>query len=309
MGMTGVIRPGHAAIRVLDMDEAKHFYGNVLGLIETGEDSLGRVYYRAWDEREHNSIILRQADSAGMDFMGFKVDTEESLDRLEGDLNAYGVPTERIPAGEMLQTGERVRFQIPSGHLMELYAEKGKVDTPMTGNNPPPWNEDAERGIAPIRFDHALLYGPDIEKVQDLFCNVLGFHLTEQIMLEDGKTQLGIFMACSNKAHDIAFVRNEESAKLHYISFYMESWEKVLRAADLMSMHKISIDMGPTRHGVTRGTTIYAFDPSGNRFETFAGVQSSYPDHEPLTWTWEEVGTAVYYHDRQLNPAFLDVYT
>ncbi len=309
MGMKGVMRPGHAAIRVLDMDEATHFYGNVLGLIETGRDSLGRVYYRAWDEREHNSIILRLADEAGMDFLGFKVDTVDSLDRLEADLNAYGVPTERIPAGELLQTGERVRFQIPSGHMIELFAEKGLVDTPQTGDNPPPWNAEAERGIAPIRFDHALLYGPDIEKVQDLFCNVLGFHLSEQIMLEDGTTQLGIFMACSTKAHDIAFVRNEEPAKLHHVSFYMESWEKVLRAADLMSMHKISIDMGPTRHGVTRGTTIYAFDPSGNRFETFAGVQSSYPDHEPLTWTWDEVGTAVFYHDRQLNPAFLDVYT
>lgn len=309
MAMTGVLRPGHACIRVLDLKEATHFYGEVLGLIETGRDSFGRVYYRAWDEIEHNSIILREADSAGLDFLGFKVASEASLDRLEADVRAYGIPTERIPAGDLLQTGERVRFRIPSGHLIELYAEKAKLATPQSGNNPPPWNAEAERGIAPIRFDHALLYGPDIEKVEDLFVNVLGFHTSEQIMLEDGKTQLGIFLACSSKAHDIAFVRHEEPAKLHHVSFYMESWEKVLRAADLMSMHKISIDMGPTRHGVTRGTTIYAFDPSGNRFETFAGVQSSYPDQETLTWTWDEVGTAVYYHDRELNPAFLGVVT
>lgn len=309
MAITGVLRPGHAQIRVLDLDEATHFYGTVLGLIETGRDSLGRVYYRAWDEREHNSIILRQADRAGIDFMGFKVDSIETLEKLDADVRAYGLTTERIPAGDLLQTGERVRFEIASGHQIELYAEKGLVDTPQTVNNPPPWNPEAERGIAPVRFDHALLYGPDIEKVQDLFCNVLGFHLAEQIMLEDGKTQLAIFMACSTKAHDIAFVRHDEPNKLHHVSFYMESWEKVLRAADLMSMNRISIDMGPTRHGVTRGTTIYAFDPSGNRFETFAGVQSSYPDHETLTWTWDEVGTAVYYHDRQLNPAFLEVVT
>jgi catechol 2,3-dioxygenase len=309
MAITGVLRPGHAQIRVLDLDEATHFYSEVLGLIETGRDSLGRVYYRAWDEREHNSIILRQADRAGIDFMGFKVDSIETLEKLEADVRAYGLTTERIPAGDLLQTGERVRFEIASGHQIELYAEKGSVDTPQTVNNPPPWNPEAERGIAPVRFDHALLYGPDIEKVQDLFCNVLGFHLAEQIMLEDGKTQLAIFMACSTKAHDIAFVRHEEPNKLHHVSFYMESWEKVLRAADLMSMNRISIDMGPTRHGVTRGTTIYAFDPSGNRFETFAGVQSSYPDHATLTWTWDEVGAAIYYHDRQLNPAFLEVVT
>ncbi|KUR76772.1 catechol 2,3-dioxygenase [Novosphingobium sp. Fuku2-ISO-50] len=309
MGMTGVLRPGHAAVRVLDMKEAMHFYGEVLGLIETGRDSYGRVYYRAWDERDHNSIILREADQAGIDFFGFKVDSPATLDKLEADVRAYGYPTERIPAGDLLQTGERVRFEIASGHAIELYAEKGKANSPQMVDNPPPWNPESERGIAPIRFDHGLLYGPDIEKVQDFFVNVLGFYLTEQILLEDGKTQLAIWLACSNKAHDIAFVRHPEPNKLHHVSFLLESWEKVLRAADIMSMNRISIDMGPTRHGVTRGTTIYAFDPSGNRFETFAGGYQTYPDWDPLTWTWEEVGAAVYYHDRQLNPAFLEVVT
>ena len=309
MGMTGVLRPGHAAVRVLDMKEAMHFYGEVLGLIETGRDSYGRVYYRAWDERDHNSIILREADQAGIDFFGFKVDSPATLDKLEADVRAYGYPTERIPAGDLLQTGERVRFEIASGHAIELYAEKGKANSPQMVDNPPPWNPESERGIAPIRFDHGLLYGPDIEKVQDFFVNVLGFYLTEQILLEDGKTQLAIWLACSNKAHDIAFVRHPEPNKLHHVSFLLESWEKVLRAADIMSMNRISIDMGPTRHGVTRGTTIYAFAPSGNRFETFAGGYQTYPDWDPLTWTWEEVGAAVYYHDRQLNPAFLEVVT
>ena len=125
MGMTGVLRPGHAAVRVLDMKEAMHFYGEVLGLIETGRDSYGRVYYRAWDERDHNSIILREADQAGIDFFGFKVDSPATLDKLEADVRAYGYRTERIPAGELIQTGERVRFEIASGHTIELYAEKG----------------------------------------------------------------------------------------------------------------------------------------------------------------------------------------
>lgn len=309
MALTGVLRPGHACIRVLDMKEATQFYGEVLGLIETGRDSFGRVYYRTWDERDHNSIILREADSAGIDFFGFKVDSLATLEKLEADVQAYGFPTERIPAGDLLQTGERIRFEIPSGHLIELYAEKGKANSPQMVDNPPPWNPEAERGIAPVRFDHGLLYGPNLDKVQDFFVNVLGFYLTEQVMMEDGKSRLAIWLACSNKAHDIAFVEHPEPNKLHHVSFMLESWEKVLRAADLMSMNRISIDMGPTRHGVTRGTTIYAFDPSGNRFETFCGGYQTYPDWDPLTWTWDEVGAAVYYHDRQLNPSFLGVVT
>ena len=308
MGMTGVLRPGHMQLKVLDLDEAVEFYSNVLGLVQTGRDK-DRAYFKAWDEHDHHSIILRDAGEAGMDFYGFKVASPADLDRLEKDLADYGVNTERVPAGDLLETGERVRFEIPSGHLIELYAHKTDVGNGMSRTNPAPWNESAERGIAPIRMDHALLYGPDIEKVQALFCDVLGFYLVEHILLPDNETDLAIWLSCSTKAHDVAFVRNEEPGKLHHTAFLLDSWEKVLRAADLMSMNKVSIDMGPTRHGVTRGTTIYAFDNSGNRFETFCGGYQSYPDWKPITWTFDEVGPAVFYHDRKLNEAFLSVYT
>lgn len=308
MAMTGVLRPGHVCLRVLDLNESVEFYREVLGLLETGRDAQGRVYFKAWDERDHNSLVLREAESAGIDFMGFKVLDAATLETLEAALQAHGVPTERVAAGEMLGTGERVRFRIPTGHVMELYADKQVVGSPVGTLNPAPWVENL-KGIAPVRMDHALLYGGDIDGVEKLFCEVLGFYVTERVLLEDGRGTLAVFMACSPKAHDIAFVRHPEDGKLHHVSYLLESWEQVLRAADLMSMHKVSVDIGPTRHGITRGATIYAFDRSGNRFETFSGGYQTYPDNEPFTWTFDEVGTAIFYHDRKLNEAFLSVVT
>jgi catechol 2,3-dioxygenase len=296
-------------MRVLDLDESVHFYKNVLGLVETGRDAAGRVYFKAWDERDHNSLIIRQAESAGMDFFAFKVLDAKTLDKLEADLKDYGVKTERIPAGELLETGERVRFEIPTGHLIELYAEKTDVGNGMSYVNPDPWTPAAEHGIAPVRMDHCLLYGPEIDAVHKLFTEVLGFYLVERVLMEDGKTDLAIWLSCSHKAHDIAFVRHPEPGKLHHVSFLLETWEDVLRAADIMSMNKASIDIGPTRHGITRGTTIYAFDPSGNRYEVFCGGYQPYPDYKTITWTWEEVGTGIFYHDRALNERFLSVVT
>src|SRR5690606_14414652 len=161
----------------------------------------------------------------------------------------------------------------------------------------------------PTRMVHCLLYGPDIEKVQEIFEKVLGFFLVEHVVMEDGKTDLAIWLSCSIKAHDIAFVRHPEPNKLHHIAFKLDSWEKVLRAADIMSMNRVSIDIGPTRHGITRGTTIYAFDPSGNRFETFAGGYETYPDHAALTWAFDQVAPSICYHDRKLNERYLSVVT
>ena len=57
----------------------------------------------------------------------------------------------------MLATGERVRFTLPSGHVMELYAEKDKVGNGIPLINPAPWSLQREHGIGPVRLDHALL--------------------------------------------------------------------------------------------------------------------------------------------------------
>ena len=309
MAMTGVLRPGHGQIRVLDLEEAVTHYRDVLGLVETGRDAQGRVYFKCWDERDHSSVILREADRAGIDFFGFKVLDKATLDKLDADLQAYGVSTERIPAGELLETGERVRFQIPSGHFIELYAGKTAVGNGLQVQNPAPWTKASENGIAPVRLDHCLLYGPNVAAVQKLFTEVLGFYLVERVLTPDGAGNAAIWLSCSHKVHDIAFVEHAEPGKLHHLSFLLESWDEVLRAADIMSMNNVPIDIGPTRHGITRGCTIYAWDPSGNRFETFMGGYQPYPDYEMTTWTFDGLGSGggLDYPQRKLHETFLSV--
>ena len=83
----------------------------------------------------------------------------------------------------------------------------------------------------------------------------------------------------------------------------------VLKAADIISKKNVPLDIGPTRHGITRGETIYFFDPSGNRNEVFSGGYIYYPDKPVLTWTDDELGKAIFYHDRKLNEKFLSVFT
>jgi len=307
MSFTGVMRPGHAAIRVLDMQESVKYYEERIGLIKTDEDKQGRVYLKAWDELDCFSIVLREADSPGIDYMGFKVHKQTDLDEFEGKLKEYGQNVERIPANELNKCGERVRFDSPTGHTFELYFEKEYLGDGLGRMNPDPWPEGL-KGMQVYRFDHCLLYGNNAVGTVKLFTEVLGFDLTEQVLTPEGEINAA-FMSCSNKAHDIAILEFPEPGKLHHVSFMLMTWEEILRAADIMGMYGIPIDIGPTRHGITRGRTVYFFDPSGNRNEVFCGDYTWYPDREPITWAPEELGKAIFYHDRKLNENFLTVVT
>ncbi len=304
----GVMRPGHVQIRVLDMDEALKHYVELLGLIEVDRDDQGRVYLKGWTEVDKFSVVLREADEAGMDFMGFKCLDESVLDNLHEDLKAFGCAVDEIPEGELKDCGRRLRFTAPSGHDFELYATKQQTGKWGVGNhNPEAWPRGLQ-GIKATRFDHCLLYGTDLDKTLDLFRDVLGFDLAEQVVTPDGK-RVAQFLTASMKAHDVAFIDHPEPGKFHHASFFLETWEDVLRAADLISMTDTSIDIGPTRHGLTHGKTIYFFDPSGNRTEVFCGGDYHYPDHEPVTWDADKLGKAIFYHDRQLNERFLTALT
>jgi catechol 2,3-dioxygenase len=268
MAITGVLRPGYIQIRVLDMDAAVTHYVDRIGLNMVSQGNDGRVYLKGWDEFDRHSIILRPADTPGMDFAGFKVATERDLDVFRNRIGDAGITIEDIAAGDLPGTGRRLSFTIPSGHRLELFAEMElSPDAPST-RNPDIWPEDP-RGMRASRFDHFLLYGPDIDAVTSFFTGVLDFSLAEKIDTPDGC--LAVWLTCSNKAHDIAFVKHEHPGKFHHAAFLLESWHDVGHAADIIARHNIALDIGPTRHGITRGQTIYFFDPSGNRNEVFSG--------------------------------------
>jgi catechol 2,3-dioxygenase len=303
----GVIRPGHAQIRVMDMDAAVRHYRDVIGLIETNRDASGRVYLKGWTESDKFSIVLREADRPGLDFNGFKVVSNDVLDSLAKELKAFGCKVEEIPAGELDDCGRRIRFDSPTGHDFELYAEKTRTGKwGLASVNPEAWPRDL-KGMKATRFDHCLFYGGDLDGTLDLFTSVLGFHLAEQVM--DGDLRVAQFLTCSMKEHDIAFIRNAEDGKLHHVAFYLDTWDEVLRAADIISMEDVPLDIGPTRHGLTHGQVVYFFDPSGNRNEVFSGGDYFYPDQEVVTWTADKLGKAIFYHTRELNERFLGALT
>ena len=95
----------------------------------------------------------------------------------------------------------------------------------------------------------------------------------------------------------------------HHASFLLESAHDVIKAADKIGKYRIPVDVGPNRHGVTRGATIYFFDPSGNRNEVFAEGYVHYPDSPTLIWDTTELGAATFAQDNIPRESFLTVLT
>ena len=89
MAINGVLRPGHVAIRVREMDPAVRHYTEVLGLIETARDAQGRVYLKAWDEHDHHSVVLREAaDPHGLHGLACRLD--DHAEKTRGGFRGIG---------------------------------------------------------------------------------------------------------------------------------------------------------------------------------------------------------------------------
>lgn len=313
----GVLRIGHVNLRVLDMEAAVNHYENVLGMKKTHVDEQGNVYLKAWDEWDKFSVILTETNRAGLNHIAFKVEKDKELDEFEQRIKDYGTEVEVVPAGTIPFLGRFLKFNLPSGHEMHMYAEKEYVGTEVGTVNPDPWPEN-QKGSAVHWLDHALLMcelNPEagVNKVTEstnFMIDVFDFYLVEQAMVGPNEDiQLATWLTRTNTPHDLAFLGGPEQG-LHHVSFFLDSWEDVLRSADVMSKNKVKIDVSPTRHGITRGYTIYAFDPSGNRFETFGGLgYLAQPDRPVTTWKGEGLAAGVFYHTREIVESFQTVYT
>lgn len=306
----GILRLGHVDVTVTDLDLATAYYTEVMGMeiSALAEDS---VYLKCWDEEDHHSLRLRYAPRTGMDLMAFKVHHEDDLADLETKVSQFGFPVERISKGETLGQGESIRFSTPSGHLMELVADVEKVGTSrprhQPGESPSGFGPSPRDRIAPPRMDHMLITAEEVGDSTQFYMDVLGFRITEQLLDGNGH-QLGTWLERSHSPHDLAIVQGANGG-LHHFAYWLDDWDDVRDAADVLAYNGIQVDVGPTRHGITRGSTIYFFDPLGTRNEVFTGGYRPDPDFPTLTWTEDNVGRAIFYYEGELNDRFMRVHT
>lgn len=301
----GILRLSHLDIKAPDLDLAAAYYSEVIGL-DLSERTDDRLFFKCWDEEDHHSLAVRYDPRTGIDRFAFKVESEDDLDQLERKVEAYGLAVQRISKGDEVGQGESIRFETPSGHEMELVYEVEKKGGGF-GKINPRFDMEGFKGIAPPRMDHLLINAEEVGEAQKFYMDVLGFRLTEQLLGSNGHP-IGVWMERSHSPHDLAVVNGPNGA-LHHFAYWLDDWDHVRKAADILAYNAIQIDVGPTRHGITRGNTIYFFDPMGTRNEVFTGGYRPDPDFQTITWTEDNFGRGLFYYEAEVNERFIKVHT
>lgn len=301
-----ILKLGYVHVRVTDMADAKKHYGETMGL-EIQAEEAGKAFYKGWDEWDHHSVVLEEG-GVGLVKLGYKCERADDIAEYEKRLTQFGVSVERMSKGDNLAVGDGIRFTSPSDHTFELYHDIEYVGTTTGILNPAPWPRDV-KGVGAPRIDHALITAEEPEVMEQLFTEVFDWRISERLITDPGDPMLiGTWMFAGQSAHDLAVIRGPQG-KLHHFAFALEDWSAVLKAGDIFGMDDVPVDFGPTRHGITRGTTIYFFDPSGNRNEVFAGGYLPTRDFPTITWTADQLGKGIFYIQREVNERFTSVLT
>jgi len=271
-----IVRASHVAFGVRDIGRTRAFYVDCLGYIVT-EETVDALYLRGVEERNHHSIRLLKSGEPCVDALGFKVASEDDLDRAARWFATHGLPASFV---ETPYQGRTLRAHDPLGMPLEFYARMDRAECLI--------RKYAEyRGARIQRIDHINCFTPDVQASYD-FYSALGFRLTEYTETDGDDAKLwAVWMHRKGNVHDLAFT-NGRGPRLHHIGVWTASALDILHICDVMASSGFLANMerGPGRHGISNAFFLYCRDPDNHRVELFTSDYLTVdPDLEPLRWS------------------------
>ena len=280
---------GHAELRVSNLEASRAFFTESYGLFVSDETDH-QVYLRAWQDLDHHTLLLTQAEESGLEHVAWRVAAAEDLKTFEKQLNETGTETHWVEGGTELGHGDSLRFQTPvSGIPFELYWEVERYverDPTMQSALPSHPQRFTGTGIAPRRFDHCNFLVNDVQAEQEWISEHLGIRHNYYLAGRD-ELRLGSWMAKTNLSHEIGLMRNgrQDGSRLHHLGYFVDAPDQLIRGATILMDAGYKIEWGPGAHGTSGANFLYVFEPSGHRVEVWTGGFLLFaPDWEPIRW-------------------------
>jgi 3,4-dihydroxyphenylacetate 2,3-dioxygenase len=285
-----VLRAAHAEYLVTDLAAARRFYVELLGFMETALDGP-RLYLRCLEDRQHYSLVLREAKTPGAGHIAFRVGDDGDLERLARLAAEQALPY-RWVEGEEAGQGPALRMQDPSGLPLEFYHHMDPAPRMLQQYH-------RHGAVAIMRLDHFNCQVPDAAVATTWYQRELGFRVSEYTVKEtaEGEQLWAAWLHRKQTVHDLALM-NGIGPRLHHAGFWLPDAMAVIRACDVLAAagYHQAIERGPGRHGLTNALFLYLRDPDGNRIELYANdYLTADPDAEPIRWTLDDPRRATFW--------------
>lgn len=271
-----VLRCSHVVYTVTDLARSRAYYEGAIGL-HVQEANARTVWLRGMEERGHHSLVLRQGEVPCAERLGFKLASEEDLEKARHFFASRGLPCAEV---EVPYQGRTLHVSDPAGNPLELYVAMDQAERLLQ-------QYGYYKGCHPQRLDHFNVFSRDVQASIDFYASI-GFRLTEYAESdEDPKRIAAAWMHRKGSVHDIAFT-NGRGPRLHHAAFLVPTAMHIIHLLDLMSTTGwiSAIERGPGRHGISNAFFLYLRDPDGHRTEIYTSDYLTVDhDLEPIRWS------------------------
>jgi catechol 2,3-dioxygenase len=271
-----IVRASHVMLGVADLARSRAFYEQTLGL-HVEDASNDAIHLRGVEERQHHSLVLNRAETPRAHYLGFKVASEEDLDKAAHFFRAKGLEHEFVDAEYQ---GRTLRAIDPLGMPIELYFKMEKREILLQ-------KYQHYKGVQPQRLDHFNVFAPDVQGSIDFYVS-LGFRLTEYAQEDAPNGRIAAaWTQRKGNVHDLAFT-NGRGPRLHHLAYWVPTALNVIHLCDVMATtgYLANLERGPGRHGISNAFFLYVRCPDGHRTEFYTSdYQTMDPDHEPIRWS------------------------
>jgi catechol 2,3-dioxygenase len=269
-----ITRASHLAFTSRDLAASRDFYTEVIGLKVTDETAT-TIHLRGVEERGHHSLTLKATKGEpGCERVGFRVFTEEDLDKAKAHFDRNGV---RASFVNVPFQGRTLHLSDTAGTPLEFCARMKTLPRLQTQTH-------THRGAGALRMDHYQVLVPDVIAAARFYTD-LGFRVSDYICI-GAETVIGIFLHRKNNTHDMVFLARS-GPRFHHFGYIVQEMHHVVRALDVAGNlgFAANIEHGPGRHGHGHSYYVYLRDPDGHRIELLLpAVQIIDIDDEPMRY-------------------------
>jgi catechol 2,3-dioxygenase len=266
-----ITRASHLILTSRDLARARDFYTEVIGL-KVSDETATTIHLRGVEERAHHSLTLRKTkDAPACERVGFRVFTEEDLDRAKAHFDGHGLPAKFV---NVPFQGRTLHVSDTAGIPLELCARMTALPREHTRTH-------EHKGAAALRLDHHQVLVPDVAIAAGFYAS-LGFRVSDYYTA--GDRLIGAFLYRKDNPHDLVFFQRS-GPRFHHAAYVAPDVANVMRALEAAGQlgFNDSIEHGPGHHGQGHSFYVYLRDPDGHRVElTLPAVQMIDIDEEPV---------------------------